>query len=214
MKDVRVGIYVRLSNDDLREGESMSIENQKHMLMDFCFQQGWKIIDIYADDGYTGLNFNRPQVQRLIEDAKLRKINLILVKDLSRFGRNHLECGYYEEELFPCIGCRFIALNDGIDTERDGNDIMPFQNVYNELYSKDMSQRVRTAKHIRAKNGSYLAAYAPYGYEKKDHRLVIDETAAEIVRYIFKLRLEGKSCCRIAAILNKQQIVPPRDYYY
>lgn len=214
MKDVRVGIYVRLSNDDLREGESMSIENQKHMLMDFCFQQGWKIIDIYADDGYTGLNFNRPQVQRLIEDAKLGKINLILVKDLSRFGRNHLECGYYEEELFPSIGCRFIALNDGIDTARDGNDIMPFQNVYNELYSKDMSQRVRTAKHIRAKNGSYLAAYAPYGYEKKDHRLVIDETAAEIVRYIFKLRLEGKSCCRIAAILNEQQIVPPRDYYY
>lgn len=95
MKDVRVGIYVRLSNDDLREGESMSIENQKHMLMDFCFHQGWKIIDIYADDGYTGLNFNRPQVQRLIEDAKLGKINLILVKDLSRFGRNHLECGYY-----------------------------------------------------------------------------------------------------------------------
>ena len=214
MKEVRVGIYVRLSNDDLREGNSMSIENQKLLLMDYCFERGWKIIDIYADDGYTGLNFNRPQVQRLIEDAKLGKINLILVKDLSRFGRNHLECGYYEEELFPSIGCRFIALNDGIDTAIDGNDIMPFQNVYNELYSKDMSRRVRTAKHTRAENGYYLAAYAPYGYDKQDHRLVLDEEAAEIVRYIFRLRLEGKSCCRIAAILNEQQIIPPRDYYY
>ena len=104
--EVKVGIYVRLSRDDERQGESMSIENQKLILADYCNQRNWKIVDTYADDGYTGLNFSRPQVQRLIGDAKSGKINTILVKDLSRFGRNYAECGQYIDDLFPMIGCR------------------------------------------------------------------------------------------------------------
>jgi len=146
--EVRVGIYARLSDDDMTEGESASIENQKLLLTDYCFRQGWKIIDYYADDGYTGLNFLRPEVQRLIADAKSGKINTILVKDLSRFGRNYTECGYYEETLFPEIGCRFIAVNDGIDMGADVNDMLPFQNLYNEMYSQDMSKRIRSARKL------------------------------------------------------------------
>lgn len=211
--ETKVGIYVRLSKDDIYE-ESMSIENQKLLLTDFCFEKGWKIVDYYEDEGYTGLNFQRLEVQRLIADAKLGRINLILVKDLSRFGRNYTECGYYEEELFPAIGCRFIALNDGVDTAHEINDMMPFQNLYNEMYSQDLSRRVKTAKYVRAKNGNYIAAYAPYGYEKCDYRLVIDEPASKIVQRIFRMRVGGMSCCKIAARLNQERVIPPRDYYY
>ncbi len=213
MNDIRVGIYVRLSVDDLLEGESMSIENQKLLLTDVCFRQQWKIIDIYSDDGFTGLNFNRPDVQRLIADARSGKINLILVKDLSRFGRSHLECGYYEEVLFPSIGCRFIALNDGIDTASDSNDLLPFYNLYNEQYSIDQSRRVTTAKRARAKAGKYMGAVAPYGYEKSENGLVIDETAAETVRMVFKLRADGMTCGKIAAHMNKLGAVTPWVYH-
>ena len=111
-----VGIYCRLSNDDERDGESASIENQKLLLQQYVRDRGWNEIDIYIDDGYSGTNFQRPGVQRLIEDAKAKRINVILVKDLSRFGRNYIEFGQYTDYLFPSIGCRFIALNNGIDT--------------------------------------------------------------------------------------------------
>ena len=211
--EIKVGIYVRLSKDDIYE-ESTSIENQKLLLTDFCFEKVWKIVDYYEDDGYTGLNFQRPEVQRLIADAKLGRINLILVKDLSWFGRNYTECGYYEEELFPAIGCRFIALNDGVDTAHKINNMMPFQNLYNEMYSQDLSRRVKTAKRVRAKNGNYIATYAPYGYEKYDYRLIIDNQAAEVVKRIFCMRISGMSYCKIAAVLNQEHVIPPRDYYY
>ena len=140
-----VGIYCRLSNDDERDGESVSIENQKLLLQRYVRERGWNEIDIYIDDGYSGTNFQRPGVQRLIEDAKAGRINVILVKDLSRFGRNYIEFGQYTDYLFPSIGCRFIALNNGIDTiNNDGStDVMCFLNLFNEFYSRDTSKKVK-----------------------------------------------------------------------
>ena len=118
-----VGIYCRLSNDDERDGESVSIENQKLLLQQYVQERGWNLTDTYIDDGYSGTNFQRPGVQRLIADAMAKRINVILVKDLSRFGRNYVEFGHYTEDVFPSIGCRFIALNNGIDTgSKDGSN--------------------------------------------------------------------------------------------
>ena len=127
------GIYVRLSKDDERAGESVSIENQKLILTKHAQEQGWNVVETYCDDGYSGTNFDRPGVTRLIDDAKDGKINLILVKDLSRFGRNYIQVGQFTDYLFPMIGCRFIALNDGVDTIHNDNDIMPFRNLFNEI---------------------------------------------------------------------------------
>ena len=140
-KAYNVGIYCRLSNDDERDGESASIENQKLLLQRYVREKGWNEIDTYIDDGYSGTNFDRPGVQRLIEDAKAGKINVILVKDLSRFGRSYVEFGWYTDYLFPSIGCRFIALNNGVDSAKpDGNtDSMCFINLFNEFYSRDTS---------------------------------------------------------------------------
>ena len=131
-KTYNVGIYCRLSNDDERDGESVSIENQKLLLQSYVRQRGWNEIAVYCDDGYSGTNFDRPGVKRLIEDAKAKKINLILVKDLSRFGRNYIEFGQYTDYLFPSLGCRFIALNNGIDTMSDNGstDVMCFLNLF------------------------------------------------------------------------------------
>lgn len=129
------GIYVRLSKDDERAGESLSIENQKSILTSYVNEQGWNIVDIYVDDGYSGTNFNRPGVLRLLEDAKTGKINLIIVKDLSRFGRNYIQVGQYINYIFPTYNIRFIALNDNVDTANADTmamDMMPIMNIFNE----------------------------------------------------------------------------------
>ncbi len=129
-KAYNVGIYCRLSNDDERDGESVSIENQKLLLQRYVRERGWNEVDTYVDDGYSGTNFQRPGVQRLIADAKAGRINVILVKDLSRFGRNYIEFGQYTEIRFPEMGVRFIAVNDGVDSDDQmGNDFTPFRNL-------------------------------------------------------------------------------------
>ena len=157
-KTYNVGIYCRLSNDDEREGESVSIENQKLLLQRYVRERGWNEIDVYIDDGYSGTNFQRPGVQRLIADAKSGRINVILVKDLSRFGRNYIEFGQYTDYLFPSIGCRFIALNNGVDTEKSdsSNDVMCFVNLFNEFHSRDTSKKVKAVKKACAENGKYI----------------------------------------------------------
>ena len=177
----KVGIYCRLSVDDASNSakaknyipadESVSIENQKLLLQNYVRQRGWNEVDVYIDDGYSGTNFNRPGVQRLIEDAKAKRINLILVKDLSRFGRNYIEFGQYTDYLFPSIGCRFIALNNGIDTQnQDGStDVMCFLNLFNEFYSRDTSKKVKAVKKACAESGKFMGTYPAYGY-KRDRR--------------------------------------------
>jgi DNA invertase Pin-like site-specific DNA recombinase len=213
------GIYCRLSVDDERTGESVSIENQRNILRKYVKEQGWNEIEVYCDDGYSGTNFNRPAVQRMIEDAKSGRINIIVVKDLSRFGRNYIEIGQFTDYLFPQIGCRFIAMNNGIDTvnQSTSNDMMGFLNLFNEFYSRDTSKKVKAVKKACAENGKYLGTYAPLGYRKDPqdkHRLLIDEETAPIVRRIFELRQNGNGHRKIACLLNEEGIPSPGTLYY
>lgn len=215
-----VGIYVRLSKDDERLGESISVENQKLILTKYVSEQGWNTYNIYVDDGYTGTDFNRPAVQQLLEDAKTGKINLIIVKDLSRFGRNYIQIGQYIDYIFPTYNIRFIALNDNVDTsnkDTSAMDMMPIVNLFNEWHSASTSKKIRTVIEANAKAGKYRTNCAPYGYVKgtDEKKLpVIDEPAASIVRRIFEMRSQGISPRHIADKLNEEHIPIPSDYHY
>ena len=214
-----VGIYCRLSNDDERDGESVSIENQRLLLTQYVQSRGWNLIDTYIDDGYSGTNFKRPGVQRLIADAEAKRINVILVKDLSRFGRNMVEFGHYTEDVFPAIGCRFIALNNGIDTggQNSNNEVMGFLNLFNEFYSRDTSKKVRAVKRACAESGKYVGAYVPIGYRRDPldkHHLIIDEETAPLVRRIFAMRASGMPFSRISTTLNQEGVTPPGTLAY
>ena len=218
-KTYNVGIYCRLSNDDERDGESVSIENQKLLLQNYVRQMGWNEYQTYCDDGHSGTNFDRPAVKRLIEDANAKRINLILVKDLSRFGRNYIEFGQYTDYLFPSLGCRFIALNNGIDTESSNGstDVMCFLNLFNEFYSRDTSKKVKAVKKACAENGKFMGTYPAYGYRRDPldkHHLVIDEETAPTVRRIFAMRASGTGYRAIAVALNEEGVLPPGALYY
>ncbi len=214
-----VGIYCRLSNDDEGDGESVSIANQKLLLQQYVRDRGWNEIDTYIDDGYSGTNFNRPGVQRLIADAKAKRINVILVKDLSRFGRNYIEFGQYTDYLFPSIGCRFIALNNGIDTgnKDSSTDAMCFLNLFNEFYSRDTSKKVKAVKKACAESGKFMGTYPAFGYKRDPedkHHLLIDEETAPIVRRIFDMRAGGATFRQIALKLNEEGVSSPGTLYY
>lgn len=218
-KTYNVGIYCRLSNDDERDGESVSIENQRLLLKQHVLSQGWNIYDTYIDDGYSGTTFQRPGFQRMIEDAKAKRINVILVKDLSRFGRNYIEFGQYTDYLFPALGCRFIALGNGIDTERPGGstDVMCFLNLFNEFYSRDTSRKVKAVKKACAENGKFMGTYPAFGYGRDPadkHHLIIDEETAPTVRRIFAMRASGMAYHKIATILNAEGVLSPGARYY
>ena len=218
-KTYSVGIYCRLSNDDERDGESVSIENQKLLLQQYVVSQGWNIYDTYIDDGYSGTNFQRPGVQRLIEDAKAKRINIIIVKDLSRFGRNYIEFGQYTDYLFPSLGCRFIALGNGIDTanQNGSTDVMCFLNLFNEFYSRDTSKKVKAVRKACAENGKFMGTYPAFGYKRDPadkHHLIIDEETAPIVRRIFSMRASGLAYRKIATTLNEEGVHPPGVLYY
>ena len=208
-------VYCRLSKDDEQAGDSVSIETQKMMLTDFCHERGFSIYDIYADDGYSGLNFNRPAFTRLLEDIDSGKVNLVITKDLSRLGRDYIQTGYYTDVYFSRKRVRYIAVNDGIDTNRDDNDIAPFKNILNDMYAKDLSRKVKSAKRQRAYKGYYISAQAPYGYKvdpTNRNRLIVDEEAAEVVKEIFRLSLAGHSLLQISRILTEKKIITPGAY--
>lgn len=212
-----VGLYVRLSRDDEREGESLSIENQKAFLLNYCREQGFENINIYSDDGYSGLSFDRPQMNRLLNDVKQGKINVIIAKDLSRIGRNQAKFSEIVDEFLPLYNCRLIAINDGVDTLKTNNDIMPFKNLFNEFYSRDLSRKVKTGIMTSAKKGNYINSLAPLGYVKdpeNKYKLIIDADSAHIIKLIFKLRLDGYSYRKIAINLNDKKILTPSEYYY
>ena len=156
-KTYNVGIYCRLSNDDERDGESVSIENQKLLLQSYVRQRGWNEIAVYCDDGYSGTNFDRPGVKRLIEDAKTKKINLILVKDLSRLGRDFVEVGRYTDVIFPSLGCRFVSVLDCLDTEGDNTDMLHFRSLMNDYHWKDLSNKVKSVLHAKMRSGQYTS---------------------------------------------------------
>lgn len=214
----KAGIYLRLSKDDERAGESLSIENQRRILEKYVAEQGFELIDCYIDDGYSGTSFDRPCVQRLLEDAKTGRINVIIVKDLSRFGRNYIEVGQYTDYLFSMYNIRFIALGDNVDsanTESAGMDMMPIMNVFNEWHAASTSKKIRAVIEAGARAGKYRASYASYGYVKgtDEKRLPVrDEPAAGYVLRMFEMRARGISPNKIAEAFNDEHIPIPSDY--
>ena len=214
-EEYSVGIYCRLSRDDERIGESVSIENQRELLSRYVREQGWTIYDYYVDDGVSGTTFDRPGFNRLVADATNHKINLVLCKDLSRLGRDYIEAGKYTDFVFPSLGCRFIALNDGVDTAHKNNEMLVImKKVMNDLYARDTSANIKAVKKSTFQSGKYIGAYAPIGYQKSPedkHKLIPDPVTAPIVRQIFDLRCQGKSFRNIALTLNENGIPTPRD---
>lgn len=208
----RAGLYCRLSKDDDQQGESVSIATQRAILSAHCHEQGYKIHDVYIDDGYSGLNFERPDFQRLLADIKARKVNLVLTKDLSRLGRDYIMTGYYSEIFFPTQGVRYIALNDNYDSLNPENDIAPFKNILNEMYAKDISRKVKSAKRQQAKDGKVIGSQAPYGYVIKNHKLMVDPEAAKVVQQIYELAGQGLGEIEICKRLELQQIDTPGVY--
>ena len=214
------GLYYRLSQEDERQGESVSIDNQRTMLRKYAEEHGFEIHDEYIDDGVSGTTFDRPEVQRLLDDTKTGVINTIIVKDLSRFGRNYIEVGQYVDYVFPAFGIRFIAIQDNVDTEnRDSGamEMMPIMNVFNEWHAANTSKKIRAVRRSNALAGIYSAKKATYGYLKgtdKKRTPVIDEETAPVVRRIFELYAAGTSPKNIADILNAENIPSPGKLAY
>lgn len=215
----KTGIYMRLSRDDEKAGESMSIENQRRILQKYVAEQGGTIVDEYTDDGWSGTDFERPAIKRLLDDAKDGKIDTIVVKDLSRFGRNYIQVGQYIDYIFPAYGIRFIALSDRVDTAERGSagmDMMPIMNVFNEWHAANTSKKIRAVLEANWKQGRYTNWAYPYGYKAsadENRTAVVDEPAARIVRAIYDMRLQGNSLRAIARRLTEDGVPNPTAYY-
>lgn len=211
-KNYIAGLYLRLSQEDERQGESVSIDNQRTILRKYAEEHGFEIYGEYIDDGISGTTFQRPEVQRLLDDAKTGVINTIIVKDLSRFGRNYIEVGQYIDYVFPAFGIRFIAIQDNVDTaNRDSGamEMMPIMNVFNEWHAANTSKKIRAVKRANALAGKFSGSRAPYGYIKgtdEKRTFQIDEEAAPIVKRIFEMYASGISPYKIAEILNNEGI--------
>ncbi len=208
------GLYMRLSRDD-GTAESSSITTQRKILFSYAKENGFIVYDEYIDDGYSGTNFERPSFKRMIQDIEDKKINLVLTKDLSRLGRDYITAGQYTEIYFPSKGVRYIAINDGYDSNSPYNDIAPFKNVINEMYARDISKKIRSSFLARMKDGYYIGNFAPYGYKKDPQNknyLVIDEDVAPIVKEIFSMASIGKRPTDIATHLNNKGIITPIMY--
>ena len=208
-------LYCRLSRDDGMEGDSNSVVNQKKMLQKYAKENGFSNTRFYVDDGYTGTNFNRPSFQQLLEDIEMGYISTIIVKDMSRLGRDYLQVGYYTDTYFPDHNIRFIAVNDCVDSEDGENELAPFRNVMNEMYARDISRKVRSAHRIRGNSGEPLSQ-PPYGYMKSPENKkvwIIDPEPAAIVREIFQMTLEGKGAETIARILQERKVLVPMAYW-
>ena len=211
-KDYIVGMYVRLSRDDERAGESLSIENQKAILSEYITEQGWTLHDIYVDDGISGTTFERAGVKRLLDDAKQGVINTILVKDMSRFGRNYIMVGQYLDYVFPTFGIRFVALSDNIDTENKDTpamDMMPITNVFNEWWAATTSKKLRAVRIKNAKEGKNGMSHSPYGYTlgtDEKRTLQVNEETAPIVRRIFEMRASGLTPRKIADKIGRAHV--------
>ena len=209
-------LYERLSRDDEQAGESNSIQNQKKYLEEYARQHGLRNIRHFYDDGYSGTNFNRPGFAALLEEIEAGRVETLVVKDLSRFGRNYLQVGYYTEILFPKKGVRFIAINNNVDSAApQDNDFTPFLNIMNEWYAKDTSNKIKAIFKSRMKDGMRCSGSIPYGYKRKPddkQTLIVDKPAAEVVRKIFRLACQGNSTTAIADILTAEQVLIPAAY--
>lgn len=214
-----VGLYIRLSReDDDKTFESESITNQKSLLLQYAQENNLRVYDIYIDDGYTGTNFDRPEFKRLIKDIELKKINMVITKDMSRLGRDYIGTGELVEKFFPEHNVRYIAVTDNIDTYLDSsnNDIAPFKAIMNDFYAKDISKKIKTSLKAKMKDGKYVGGRAPFGYTKdpdNKNQLLVDEEQAIVVKRIFDMALDGLSYYKIADILTNEGVKTPAAYY-
>ena len=216
----KVAAYLRLSSEDGDKIESNSITNQKSIIELFLKSNAdLKLKGFYIDDGYSGTDFERPDFQRLLNDIKTGKVNAVIVKDLSRFGRNYIEVGNYLEQIFPLYNVRFIAINYNVDSFKDpssiNNVIVLFKNLMNDEYARDISNKVRSVLDTKKKKGDFIGSVAPYGYlrdPKDNHKFIIDKNASKVVKKIFRMILKGKSKKEVIDELNKYGTLPPRLY--
>lgn len=209
-------LYERLSRDDELAGESNSIVNQKKMLEKYAKEQGFSNLSHYTDDGWSGTNFERPDWKRLLTDIEDGKVGCVIVKDMSRIGRNYLQVGFYTEVLFREKGVRFIAISNGVDsTQQSSNEFAPFLNIMNEWYVRDTSRKIKSVLHAKGMDGKHLTSNAIYGYRKdpedNDH-WIIDEEAAAVVRRIYQLIMEGNGPMQVARILTMEKVERPSYY--
>ena len=217
-KKEQIGItalYCRLSRDDGTDNDSNSIINQKKLLQKYAKEHGFSNTRNYVDDGYTGTNFNRPGFQKLLEDIDMGYVSVVIVKDMSRLGRDYLQVGYYTDTYFPDRDIRFIAINDCVDSADGENELAPFRNVMNEMYARDISRKVRSSHRLRGNAGEPLSQ-PPYGYMKdpmNKKKWNIDNNVAQVVRDIFRMCLEGKGNETIARILQENKILVPMAYW-
>lgn len=214
LSNQKTAIYCRLSREDGNE-ESQSIQAQQEILTKYVEEQGWDIIDIYKDDGYSGTSFDRPDFQRLLNDIELGKIDIVITKDLSRLGRNYIQTGYYTEEYFPANKVRYIALNDNFDTaNEDSNDFAPFKNIINEWYAKDISKKIRFTLDSKAKRGEPRNTVFPiFGYTYNENfERIPDPDTAPIVQFIFKEYVKTGSSYKVAQILTAKRVKLPRYF--
>jgi len=221
----KTAIYVRLSKEDGdissdEKSESNSISNQKDLIKSFLKDhKNISIVDEYIDDGFSGTSFNRPSFQRMLDDIRKGTVNCVIVKDLSRFGRDYIDAGKYIEKVFPELGVRFIAINDQYDSlsehSKSNSLIIPFKNLINDAYARDISIKIRSHLEMKRKRGDFIGPFTPYGYRKSEteqNRLVIDDDAAEVIRMIYKLKMNGYSNYYIANKLNLLGILTPLEY--
>ena len=220
-KIYHAAIYVRLSKEDgdvagASKAESNSISNQKELIRDFLKdKEDIVVVSERVDDGYSGSSFERPGFQQMLEDIRRGAVDCVIVKDLSRFGREYIDTGRYIERLFPALGVRFIAVNDHYDSLRGDEILVPFKNLINDAYCRDISVKIRSHLEVKRRNGEFIGAFAPYGYQKDGedrHRLVVDAYAAGVVRDIFRMKLHGMSQDAIAGKLNRDGILSPMEY--
>ena len=219
IKDKRfkiTALYERLSKDDEVQGESNSIVNQKRMLTQYAEQHGYVNIEHYTDDGWTGTNFDRPDWKRMLADIEAGKVGTVIVKDMSRIGRDYLQVGFYTEVMFREKGVHFIAISNGVDsTHSESNEFAPFLNIMNEWYVRDTSRKIKSVLRNKGMEGKHLTSNAIYGYKKDpedNNHWLVDEEAAAVVRRIFQLIIEGNGPMQVARILTNEKVERPSYY--
>ena len=213
--DKITALYCRLSQDDALDGESNSITNQKNLLSRYAADHGFKNTMFFVDDGYSGTNFQRPGFQEMMKYVEDYSVSTLIVKDLSRLGREYSYMGRLQDFIFPAYDVRFIAVNDDVDSARGENDFAVFKNVFNDYYAKDTSKKIRAVVKMRGEAGEHLASNPPYGYIKDPQdkkKWIVDEEAAKVVRHIFDLCIEGKGPMQIAKALSRERVLTVTAY--
>lgn len=220
MDNFKIAACLRLSKEEFgNEKESNSITNQKLIIDNYLKEhKEYKLIDYYVDDGYSGTDFDRPEFQRMLEDIKNKKIDVIIIKDLSRLGRNYIETGNFVEVVFPAMGVFVISVDENYEMDSSdyyGSDYVSLKNLFNDMYAKDISKKVRSSLIVKKYNGEFVGKLAPYGYikdSKDKHKFLIDKNISHIIKKIFDMILEGKSRREVADFLNNNDILTPSEY--